>query len=134
MNSPSNTKPIGNRVALGAGFGAFVGILAALLANTEVTYSIIFGAGAGTLTGLLTGTFVERRLAQGKSPSGPAIGAGIGLVSGASVGLVAAWALTANVGLGIILGAGAGLVIGIFLGRMVYRMPNQGQDISGMVP
>lgn len=134
MNSRSNTRPIGNRVALGAGFGAFIGILAALLANVEIAYGIIFGAGAGTLIGLLTGTFVERGSAQGKSPSGLAIGDGIGIVIGASVGFVAAWALTANLGFGIILGAGAGLVMGIFLGGMVSRTPDQGRDTTEVSP
>jgi hypothetical protein len=79
-------------------------------------------------SGLLTGTFVERRGAQGDPPSGTAIGSGFGLALGASAGLVAAWILSANVGYGIVVGAGTGLFVGVILGVLVPRFSAQPRE------
>jgi hypothetical protein len=125
MNQVATTTSTGSGIGIGAGFGAFIGILTALLVGIDITYGLVIGAGTGVLVGLQTNTFVERRVARGDSPSGGAIGAGLGIVFGAGGGLVAAAMLSEPIAYGIVVGAGAGLLIGLFLGVIVLRFSDQ---------
>ena len=106
---------------IGLVFGSALGTLSAVVFGAELFSAASYGTGGGIVVGALVGRLVRANRGEDNFRVRAVGGAGtVGLLVGAGVGSVGAWAVDAPLSKGAGLGAGVGLVHGLLVGALLF--------------